>query len=1013
MGIAFFFLLPGCRKRDKSPDTAEKADNPVVYSETDTLYIKSYSTTDGLISSDLLNVYSDNYGYVWIASGKGIMRFDGLSFTPFLSDPKYGIPLKGASAFYEDSEGVLWVFSGTGHLFRLNSSQNEFVYVKTKLENGWLEERPMFIEEADEDYLWLGGYGGIQRINRRTDSVEVFPLEKIRTMDWPYPEKLRMEACQKDKEGNLWLGTRKFGLVKFDIKSKTYEMIRDLPRFNGYLLDDWVTDMVTADDGTFWISDYQRGLVHFDPINKQIIGFFEIEKQINSPFKVAIRDMCLDGERIWLATNYHGFLSFNLKSKTVDNPYNLSNSDLPHNQIKSVTRDISGNIWLAGNQLSIASPELYTFKTYHLGQNLPAYNLTPIDRGVLATTAQGIYQIRDGEPAQLVSRDEESYFGILKSKSGDVWAGKTFTALQFDSTVNRTKKVLESQLVIDSVGNTIRRIQRILEDSQGTIWMIDDWNRLKMIKPKTGEIINIFELAQDPVSKKFIQVQCFLDDPENRQLLVGTDLGLVTVNYDSQKLYWPREDPGLRKSITYLYRGASGTIWSVISSQIYEIDLQQESLKKLKFDDRQVVENFNWMVEYPSGMFWLQSSTGIIQFDGKVTSHYPNKNFSEGSFGKPSPVVVSGGKIYFGGESGVTVIDPGKIKRSTHAPKVHLKALTFPVSNRKGQLADTTITPSSNVLHLDYTQNRLSFEWIGLHFKDPENNLYRYRMEGYDRQFRIAGEDHKASYTNLNSGNYRFIFSAGNSDGVWAKNQSIQIVIHPPWYNTWWARISYLTLFSIIIYGWIRYRVFLQLQKYKATEEMRTTISADLHDDVGSLLAGLSMKAEVMAMGLKPVETESLQSISDMARQAMERMRDTVWAIDSRKDKYENLIDRMNAFAQQMLTDRGFRYQFMTEGLEVHSFISPILRQNLYLILKEAVTNIIKHSNGDLVEISLQKDASHISLRIKDNGEEKERIPTDGLGISNMQARASKINGILKVGYQNGYQVSVTVPYDS
>lgn len=232
-------------------------------------------------------------------------------------------------------------------------------------------------------------------------------------------------------------------------------------------------------------------------------------------------------------------------------------------------------------------------------------------------------------------------------------------------------------------------------------------------------------------------------------------------------------------------------------------------------------------------------------------------------------------------------------------------------------------------------------------------------------------------------------------------------MISPPWYQTWWAWLLYLGLFFLAIYGWIRYRVFMKLERYRATEEMRTNISADLHDDVGSLLAGLSMKSELMSLGVKPVDVESLNKISEMARDAMERMRDTVWAIDSRKDKVENLLDRMRAFAEQNLPEKGFRYEFTTEGIDKASFINPILRQNLYLILKEAVTNILKHSDGNTVEIKLKKSDSNVQLEIKDNGQQKYTTPSDGLGMSNMKNRAAKINGSVRSFYKNGFTLEV------
>ncbi|MGR3810945.1 triple tyrosine motif-containing protein [Jiulongibacter sp. NS-SX5] len=975
------------------------------------LYFKSFNTADGLYSSELGNVFTDRFGLVWISSGKGIFRFDGNSFTPFFDNLEKGIHLSGTCSFLEDEKGVLWVFSGKGFLHFFDRSKEAFIPVKTNLESGWITPRPLILESASETELWLGGYGGIQRFNKETGESEVFKLEEIRSPEWPHEEKVRAEVLQKDKEGNFWIGTRKFGLIKFDPATQKFDYLRFRDEFYFYALDDWCTDIEMDEDGMFWVSDFDRGLIHFDPYTEKIIDFIEPGKDVRPEGNVHIYDLLKEGDHLWLATESHGLILFNTKTRKIEKHFNTSNSSLPFNQVKALERDTQGNYWVIGNQLAVGSPMFYSFETHALSDaNLSVYELAKSDKGVLATSQEGLFEY-DAHKKTLTKKLDGQTYGIYESPDKEYWVGESRVTKIFSEDFRKVNKSYAYELEIDSLFSRFRMSRRINEDSNGQLWILDNWNRLKVVNPKTNQIQYIFDLVQDPESKRFIQSQCVLDIPETNEVLVGTDLGLARINKDDLSLQWVKGSSVLQESVSYLYKDSSAQIWAVIGGEIFQIDLEKGLANALRFTDRENSDSYNWIVEQPQGVYWIQSSSGIIKYESGKTSIFPNTNFSEGSLIKPSPVAVSGGKIYYGGENGITVFDPSLVVKSSEPPIMNLDWVKVPFKDQNGILKDSTIQAKSlTSLAIKHFQNRAAFKLSGIHYKEPLLNKVRFMLDGYDEDFIEKENFWEVYYTNLEPGNYTFKYQASNSDGVWSEIKEMSLRIYPPWYATWWAYLLYLVLVIATIYLWIRYQVYLKLQKYKATEEVRTSISADLHDDVGSLLAGLSMKSELMAMGIKEVETESLNSISDMARDAMERMRDTVWAIDSRKDKYENLISRMKSFAEQNLPEKGFDFKFETKGIEEQTFINPLIRQNLYLILKEAITNTLKHSDGNQVTVHMEKEGSKLQLKIADNGSKKESSKSDGLGLSNLKARAHKIGGSLRQYYEKGFVVEVNAP---
>ncbi|MEO0472328.1 MAG: histidine kinase [Bacteroidota bacterium] len=197
-----------------------------------------------------------------------------------------------------------------------------------------------------------------------------------------------------------------------------------------------------------------------------------------------------------------------------------------------------------------------------------------------------------------------------------------------------------------------------------------------------------------------------------------------------------------------------------------------------------------------------------------------------------------------------------------------------------------------------------------------------------------------------------------------------------------------------------------RLKRIQQIERLRTKISADLHDDVGSLLTGLAMQSEILAHSVPEASKPRLKRIEDLSRSAMAQMRDAVWAMDAQKDNWESLIDRMREFALETLATKEIAFSLQTEGIPENHALSGEIRQNIYLIFKEAITNVAKHSDGTEVGAGLTLDKQHFSLAIRDNGSTQVKDwKSSGQGTSNMKRRAESLNGFLDIHTENGYSI--------
>jgi signal transduction histidine kinase len=307
-------------------------------------------------------------------------------------------------------------------------------------------------------------------------------------------------------------------------------------------------------------------------------------------------------------------------------------------------------------------------------------------------------------------------------------------------------------------------------------------------------------------------------------------------------------------------------------------------------------------------------------------------------------------------------------------------------------------------LQLTHNKNHLNFSFAAVNSSSSKAISYTYKLAGFDPNWNKTTNP-EAIYTNLSAGKYVLKIKAMNASGEWSETLAYPFSMLPPWWLTWWAKALYVVIAAAGIYLFTKFRVNQQLKKVKELEAIRTKISADLHDDVGSILSGLSMQSQMMALTASTDLKKSLHELSDMSHDAMDSMRDTVWAIDPRKDKVENLIDRMRSFAEKNLALKGIKHSFTIDFENPKSFINPEKRQNCYLIFKEAITNICKHSDAKFVKISFKKVNDELQLIIHDNGSEQASYISGGSGMNNMKMRATKVNGFLTTQYIDGFKV--------
>jgi signal transduction histidine kinase len=300
-------------------------------------------------------------------------------------------------------------------------------------------------------------------------------------------------------------------------------------------------------------------------------------------------------------------------------------------------------------------------------------------------------------------------------------------------------------------------------------------------------------------------------------------------------------------------------------------------------------------------------------------------------------------------------------------------------------------------IRLHYEQNVVSFEFASTDFSAFDNNRFKYQLTGFDKDWIPSGNTRSATYTNLDPGTYTFRVKGSNNDGTWNKEEtSVQLVILPPWYLAWWFRIALAVAFLLAAYTFYRYRLAQALK----VQSIRDRIAGDLHDEVGSNLSNIFIFSNVAQQKVNANDETAplLQKISDYTQQSMEAMNDIVWMINTRNDRFENIMVRMRTLAAEFCETSDCKLHLDFDETLNDINLNMEERKNIYLIYKEAINNAAKYAGCKEVWIEMRLTKKVITLKIMDNGKGFDLENTKkGNGLFNMNKRAALLKGALTV----------------
>ena len=985
------------------------------------LYFEHLTRNSGLPSDVVLCAIQDFQGYIWIGTTNGLARYDGHDMKVFRSIPGDSTSLVDNSIYdlYQTRDSMIWIGTGNGlSICNPNSGTlRNFPFDEKKGGIFPAGRINSFFEDEHGD-VWIATGDGLIRSGRNGNH---FAHIQISNSDNPQSRafNLNLVSCilpDPRSPDLLLLGTMG-GLVRFNIKNNTVD--RDYagphPKYN------MIRRMLVDSGHRLWVCGWGFGL-----------GCFYLNSETWQVFKPGLKKISIlsmipkNQEEIWLATDGMGLGVFKKKTKRFffyqndpRNPKSLS-SDIIHG---GAWFNKHQDFWVWGNGVDIENREYFSFQqvkvpykfwwisdffkdesagklfigTYNCNglplQDLKnnSWSLIPCEKPFapegfsvnqfyqdsqkrLWVSSRSnlryfdrqanlirIFRTADGKPLQLT---DQVIYGLKEDHGGNLWIGT-----RYDGVICLDKSRKRTDYYKHIAGDQ----HSLIEGTHFLGIQTDKFNRI-WLGCRNG--VSIF----DPVEKTFFNslmdtlqkygikkrwVNGLEKDSLGRMWLAIDGTGLVRLEFPTQTSFVVKlfhagngmNDPGTG----WIARDQDAGFW-VINNGLLYVD---------PYHDRfQIIDNQNGLHENPGG--------------------------SAGTY------IDREGNIYIGDSVGY---ETKNMKAICYTEKTTLKLVLESVEIN-GKTSTESISSRMPVnLNLTADQNNLTFHYTAICFHHTGQIRYRYKLQGYDAAWVSAESSREARYTNLSPGKYSFYVSASEGEGWLNSRESIDIIIHPFFWQTWWFILSCILVLSASFVFIYRYRVR-QLLK---VERLRTRIATDLHDDVSSTLSSISILSDIVGRQTgNPKSVDMIREIGSSAHEMLERIDDIIWSVTPANDKFQDLGLRIREYAIPLFESKNIQFHFEIPEKLAGMRLQMETRRNIYLIAKEAINNLVKYAQCKNVHVGFSEESGLLVMEIRDDGVGFDPgAPTSRNGIRNMRIRAEKIGGIITLRSQPGNETQI------
>ncbi len=906
------------------------------------LLVERLSSEKGLSQNMILALCQDSKGFIWAGTKDGLNRFDGYHFQVYRFDPFDTLSISDnyIRSILEDREGRMWVNTANG-LNLFDRAREIFYRVPATL-----VPASYSLSQDSQGNLWLTGLGrGLIKIelppgSRNLEGLRVrifmpdaisdstgvksenlywpsmdesgvwwtihypsIPAERFYLnkdqqtyrssrdfSDVPYPNFRRILegpsncfiALGKGLNNEIWIGAGD-SLLRWDSRLGRFDCYRIFHTSDQFLRDNrWPM-------ATVFLEDHRNRLWMGGAIPHRILdlktGAIADYSQLpeSDPLYYGIGAMLEDqGGVIWLGTRGNGLMKYNDNARRFANPDNDPGL-WEGASLRGIGKTSDGRIWVGTTDINI----LWLEKQKNTIRKVLPQKLNAItNRG----TAYCFYQ---SEPDVLWIGTETNFIKLTNCRSDNPDA---------------VEILIDSSLAKQKVHHYPAKI---ISDDNGGMWLacVD---ALRHYNPATGNF-KTYPFFNGDLDK--IQSNLFPTVFKDHQgiIWVGLSEGLWRFDPATSTFRKYRNDPNNPTSISYNLvktiapdpREPEHYLWiGTGGGGLNRFDMKTGVFEKFTEKDGLPDMVIYAILPDDAGNLWMSTNKGISAFNPQDRS-FRNFDTSDGlqdlEFNSNSYFKAPDGQLFFGGIKGLNAFYPDRmLKTNNHVPQIVIT--DFKIANKSVSIKEPgsvlkSAIPYTQKIVLPHDVKIISFEFAALDYADPAKNRFACKMEGFDADWQYLGVIHSATYTNLDPGTYTFRVIGSNNDGVWNETgTSVQIVILPPWWATWWAYLLYLLGIAGVVYA------FLQLQmkrnrdraeagRLKELNEAKSiflsTVSHELRTPLTSIMGFSKIIKKRMAERILPATDLEDPKVERAAHQVM----DNLDIVVSESERLTNLIN--------------------------------------------------------------------------------------------------------------------------
>jgi two-component system sensor histidine kinase ChiS len=771
----------------------------------DELVFSHLTVNEGLSQGSVNCILQDSKGFMWFGTQDGLNRFDGYEFTVFRHDPADSTTISDnfIRAIAEDTSGTVWIRTvGKPDILDRYDRQTETfrAYVRDSVKLRGARANSVKAEYDDPSGVqWRGTLGGgVTRFDPRTGTKTAY---KHDTAD---PKSLidnRVYCIYGDRTGTIWFGTLG-GLERFDPRTGGFVHYMHDEANPRSVSDNWVWPIMEDRSGVLWVGTYRGGLNRFDRETETFIHYRHDDADPRSLSGDQLLSLYQDRSGvIWVGMNNRGVDRFHPDlgafAHFANDPRNPKS--LIDNNILSMFVDRSGMAWIGTRQ-----------------------GVERFDRKRETFTH---FQHDPSNPRSISDNQAQCF---IQDNTGALWVGMVMSGLdRYDSRTGVFSHYRHDPSNPRSLSEN--KVYSLAEDRDGNIWAGTYSNGLNRLDPKTG--LSTIYLHNDTIPNSLAAQTIFaLCVDRDGVLWVGTfGGGLDRLERASGTFTHYRHDefnPGSLSDdlVACLYEDHAGTLWVGTTAGLNRLDKSTGTFKRYTLKNGLPNEVIFGILEDNHANLWLSTNKGISRFDPQHET-FRNYDYNDGLQGDEFNQSAYArddrtGELYFGGSNGFNVFHPDRVKQNLYVPPVVFSSFSrYNTDDKEGKPIQEKGIDSRSEITLSYKDNVANIEFAALNFYNSNKNQYAYRLEGYSDNWIQLGNERRATFTNLDGGDYVLRVKGSNNEGVWnEEGASLRLRVTPPWWKTRWAYGSYFVLVLTFFYTVRRFEINRREQKTRIRE---------------------------------------------------------------------------------------------------------------------------------------------------------------------------------------------------